>query len=99
MTADLRIYCFETMTDLRNLVPQGEEVWVTYYEKNELLFFLTGPAGQSSTLTAQKGEFSLYAVTGGKKLKKLGSGGNPSELEAKYKVAEVISSSSAKKAS
>ncbi len=87
------------MTDLRNLVPQGEEVWVTYSGKKDLLFFLTGPAGQSSTLTAQKGEFSLYAVTGGKKIKKLGSGGNPSELETKFKVAEAISASSAKKAS
>ena len=80
-------------------MPKGEEVWVTYYGKEDLLFFLTGPAGQSSTLTAQKGEFSLYAVTGGKKIKKLGSGGNPSELETKFKVTEAISASSAKKAS
>ena len=87
------------MTDLTNLVPKGEEIWVTYYGKNELLFFLTGPTGQSSTLTAQKGEFSLYAVTGGKRIKKLGSGGNPSELETKYKVAEAMNASSVKKAS
>jgi len=38
-------------------------------------------------------------VTGGKKIKKLGSGGNPTELETKYKVDETISASSAKKAS
>ena len=87
------------MTDLTNLVPKGEEIWVTYYGKNELLFFLTGPTGQSSTLSAQKGEFALYAVTGGKKIKKLGSGGNPSELETKYKVAEAMNASSVKKAS
>ena len=85
-------------------MPKGEEVWVTYWSlKNELLFFLTGPAGQSSTLTAQKGEFTLYSVTtgakGAQKIKKLGSGGNPTELEAKYKVTETMSASSAKKAS
>ena len=76
------------MKDLRKLCPSAEDVWVSYYWKDELLFFLTGPAGQSSTLTAQKGEFTLYGVVserGGKKTKKLGSGGNPTELEAKYK--------------
>ena len=90
------------MTDLRKLCPSGEDVWVSYYGKDELLFFLTGPAGQSSTSTAQKGEFTLYGVVserGGQKAKKLGSGGNPTELEAKYNVLEAISSGVAKKAS
>ena len=90
------------MTDLKNICPAGEEVWVTYYGKDGLLFFLTGPAGQSSSLTAQKGEFTLYSVVsgrGGQKAKKLCSGGNPTELEAKYNVLEAISSSVAKKAS
>lgn len=90
------------MTDLKNICPAGEEVWVTYYGKDELLFFLTGPAGQSSSLTAQKGEFTLYSVIsgrGGQKAKKLGSGGNPTELEAKYNVPEAMSRSTAKKAS
>ena len=90
------------MTDLKILCPAGEEVWVTYYGKDGLLFFLTGPAGQSSTLTSQKGEFTLYSVVSGRgsqKAKKLGNGGNPTELEAKYNVAEAMSSSTAKKAS
>ena len=50
------------MTDLRTLVPKGEEVWVTYYRKDELLFFLTGPAGLSSTLTAKQGSFKMYSA-------------------------------------
>lgn len=90
------------MTDLKKLCPAGEDVWVSYYRKDELLFFLTGPAGQSSTLTAQKGEFTLYSVVSGRsgqKVKKLGSGGNPTELEAKYNVPEAMSSSAVKKAS
>ena len=77
-------------------------MWVSYYGKDELLFFLTSPAGQSSSLTAQKGEFTLYGVVserGGQKAKKLCSGGNPTELEAKYNVLEAISSGVAKKAS
>ena len=38
------------MTNLTALCPKDEEIWVTYYKKNELLFFLTGPAGMPSTL-------------------------------------------------
>ena len=81
------------MTELRNLCPAVEEVWVSYYTKDSLLFFLTGPAGMSSTLASQNNSFTLYAVTsgkGGQKAKKLGSGNNPNELEAKYKVADAI---------
>ena len=74
--------------NLSALCPKGEEIWATYYRKNELLFFLTGPAGMSSTLTAQYGKFALYGVStgskGAQKAKKLGQGGNPTELEAKY---------------
>ena len=91
------------MTDLRTLVPKGEEVWVTYYRKDELLFFLTGPAGLSSTLTAKQGSFKLYSVTAGKKgaltTKLLGSGGNPKELEERYKIYDAISAAAIKKAS
>ena len=91
------------MTDLRTLVPKGEEVWVTYYRKDELLFFLTGPAGLSSTLTAQRGMFTLYSVStgarGSQKIKKLGMGGNPKELEDRYKVYEAMSAAAVKKAS
>lgn len=81
------------MTDLRNLCPAGEEVWVSYYSKDAPLYFLTGPAGMSSTLASRNSAFTLYAVTtgkGGQKAKKLGSGNNPNELEAKYKVADAI---------
>ena len=81
------------MTDLRNLCPTGEEVWVSYHNKDSLLFFLTGPAGMSSTLASRNSAFTLYAVTtgkGGQKAKKLGTGSNPTELEAKYKVADAI---------
>ena len=88
------------MTDLKSLCPTGEEVWETYYGKDGLLFFLTGPAGQSSTLNAQKGEFTLYSVNTGargtQKASKLGSGGNPIELEAKYKVPEAMAADAAK---
>ena len=91
------------MTDLRTLVPKGEEVWVTYYRKDELLFFMTGPAGLSSTLTAQQGAFKLYSVATGKRgvltAKLLGSGGNPKELEERYKIYEAISAAAVKKAS
>ena len=81
------------MTDLRNLCPAGEEVWVSYYSKDALLYFLTGPAGMSSTLASRNSAFTLYSVTagkGGQKAKKLGSGNNPNELEAKYKIADAI---------
>lgn len=81
------------MTDLRKLCPSGEEVWVTYYSRDTLLFFLTGPAGMSSTLASQNSVFTLYSVTSGKggmKAKKLGTGSNPNELEARYKVADAI---------
>ncbi len=82
------------MTNLTTLCPKGEEVWVSYYKKDELLFFLTGPAGMSSTQAAQSGKFTLYSVStgarGAQKAKKLGQGGNPTELEAKYSVAEKM---------
>ena len=82
------------MTNLTTLCPKDEEIWVTYYKKDELLFFLTGPAGMSSTLAAQSGKFTLYSVSigtrGSQKAKKLGQGGNPTELEAKYCVAEKM---------
>lgn len=81
------------MTNLRNLCPSGEEVWVTYFSRDTLLFFLTGPAGMSSTLASQNGAFTLYSVSSGKggmKAKKLGTGSNPNELEARYKVADAI---------
>lgn len=75
------------------LCPKDEQVWVTYYKKDQLLFFLTGPAKMTSTLTAQNGKFALYSVsTDGKKAKKLGQGGNPTELEVKYGVAEKLRS-------
>ena len=82
------------MTNLTTLCPKDEEIWVTYYKKNELLFFLTGPAGMPSTLAAQSGKFTLYSVStgarGAQKAKMLGQGGNPTELEAKYSVAEKM---------
>ena len=82
------------MTTLTALCPKDEEIWVTYYKKNELLFFLTGPAGMSSTLAAQSRKFTLYGVStgarGAQKAKKLGQGGNPTELEVKYSVAEKM---------
>ena len=83
------------MTDLSALCPKDEQVWVTYYNRrNELLFFLAAPTTASSTMAAQTGTFSLYAVTtgarGAQKAKNLGQGGNPTELEAKYSVAEKM---------
>ena len=82
------------MMTLSALCPKGEEIWATYYRKNELLFFLTGPAGMPSTLTAQTGKFTLYGVStgakGAQKAKKLGQGGNPAELEAKYGVSDKL---------
>ena len=83
------------MTDLTALCPKGEAVWVTYYNRqDELLFFLTGPENRSSTLTAQTGAFTLYEVTtntkGLRKAKKLGRGGNPTELEEKHDIEEKM---------
>ena len=78
------------MNELATLCPKDEQVWVTYRNKNgELLFFLTSPEQTTSTLAAQTGAFSLYAVAG-KKAKKLGQGGNPAELEARYGVKEKM---------
>ena len=80
--------------NLTALCPKDEEIWVAFYKKNELLFFLTGPAGMPSTLAAQSGKLTLYGVStgtrGAQKAKKLGQGGNPTELEAKYSVAEKM---------
>lgn len=82
------------MTDLTALCPDQEQVWVTYYNRDELLFFLTGPANVSSTLAAQTGRFTLYSVAAGArgtlKAKKLGSGGNPTELEMKHGVPDKM---------
>ena len=83
------------MTDLTNLCPKGEAVWVTYYNReNDLMIFLTGPDNLTFTLTAQTGAFTLYEVTvsprGLLKAKKLGRGGNPTELEMKYGVREKM---------
>ena len=82
------------MSNLTALCPAQEQVWVTYYNGDELLFFLTGPMNTSSTLTAQTGRFTLYAVAanarGALKAKKLGSGGNPTELEMKYGISEKM---------
>ena len=83
------------MTDLTALCPKDEQVWVTYYNRqNELLFFLASPAAATSSAAAQTGAFSLYAVTAGpggaQKAKKLGQGDNPTELEAKFRVAEKM---------
>ena len=48
----------------------------------------------TSSVAAQTGAFSLYAVTasprGAQKAKKLGQGDNPTELEAKFRVAEKM---------
>ena len=80
--------------NLEALCTKDEEIWGTYYKKNELLFFLAGPAGMPSTLAAQSGKFTLYGVStgarGAQKAKKLGQGGNPIELEAKYSVVEMM---------
>ena len=51
--------------NLTALCPKDEEIWVAFYKKNELLFFLTGPAGMPSTLAAQSGKFTLYGVSTG----------------------------------
>ncbi len=85
------------MTDISTLCPKNEQTWTMYYNRNnELLFFLTSPAHLSSTLAAQTGAFTLYGVVpgarGSLKAKKLGQGGNPAELEAKYKVTEKLKS-------
>ena len=78
------------MIELATLFPKDEQVWVTHRNKEgELLFFLTSPSRSTSTLAAQTGAFSLYAVNG-KKAKKLGQGGNPTELELKYGVREKM---------
>ena len=81
--------------DLLTLCPEDERVWVTYRNRaGELLFFLTSPARSSSTAAARDGTFTLYSVLpapkGSFKAKKLGQGGNPSALEAKYSVAEKL---------
>ena len=79
------------MTDLAELVPASEKVWVSYYNRDTLLFFLTGPLKMTSSMTAHNEAFTLYAVVNdGKKAKKLGSGGNPRALEEKYKVVEAM---------
>ena len=78
------------MAELTTLCPKDETIRVGYYNKQEEpLFFLTSPEQTTSTLAAQTGAFSLYAVAG-KKAKKLGQGGNPTELEARYGVKEKI---------
>ena len=87
------------MIDIAELCQKDEKTWLTYYNKNEeLLFFLTSPEGTSSTIAAQTGAFTLYAVaysgkgkTGSAKIKKLGQSGNPKDLEEKYHVVEVMS--------
>ena len=72
------------------LCPEGEKIRVSYYSREgEPLFFLTSPQRMVSALAAQTGAFTLYAVGKGK-AKKLGTGGNPVELEAKYGVHEKM---------
>ena len=83
------------MTDLTTLCPKDEKICVGYYNRQEeALFFLTSPARSTSTLAAQTGAFALYEVTAGArgalKAKKLGQGGNPTELELKYGVREKL---------
>ena len=81
------------MIDFNSLVPSGEKVWMSYRNRDTLLFFLTGPAGLTSTMTAMNEAYTLYAVVSdGKKVKKLGSGGNPRVLEEKYKIVEAMQS-------
>ena len=81
------------MTDFSSLVPSGEKVWMSYRNRDTVLFFLTGPAGLTSTMTAMSEGFTLYAVVNdGKKVRKLGSGGNPRALEEKYKIVEAMQS-------
>ena len=87
------------MSDISEICPKDEKIWLTYYNKNEEpLFFLTSPEGTSSTIAAQTGAFTLYAVShsgkgkaGGAKIKKLGQSGNPKDLEEKYHVVEAMS--------
>lgn len=87
------------MIDISELCPKDEKTWLTYYNKNdELLFFLTSPEGTSSTIAAQAGAFTPYAVTysgkgktGSAKIKKLGQSSNPKDLEEKYHVVEAMS--------
>ena len=83
------------MNELATLCPKDEQVWVTYCNKErELLFFLTSPSRSTSTLAAQTGAFTLYEIVAGNKgtlkAKKLGQGGNPTELELKYGVREKM---------
>ena len=81
------------MTELTTLCPKDEKIRVGYYNKQEEpLFFLTSPARSSSTLAAQTEAFTLYEVIAGSKpkAKKLGQGGNPTELELKYGVREKL---------
>lgn len=74
------------------LCPEGEKIRVSYYSREgEPLFFLTSPQRMVSGLAAQTGAFTLYAVgKGAAKAKKLGTGGNPVELEARYGVHEKM---------
>ena len=81
------------MTELTTLCPKEEKICVGYYNKNEEpVFFLTSPARSTSNLSAQTGAFTLYEVIAGSKpkAKKLGQGGNPTELELKYGVREKM---------
>ena len=72
------------------LCPEGEKIRVSYYSREgEPLFFLTSPQRMVSGLAAQTGAFTLYAVGKGK-AKKLGTGGNPVELEARFGVHEKM---------
>ena len=84
-----------TEPELKTLCPKDETTWTLYRNRaGELLFFLTAPARSTSTAASQDGTFSLYAVTAGAKgahkAKKLGQGGNPAELEAKYGIREKM---------
>ncbi len=81
------------MTELTTLCPKDEKIRVGYYNKQEEpLFFLTSPAKSTSSLAAETGAFTLYEVIPGTrpKVKKLGQGGNPTELELKYGVREKL---------
>ncbi len=83
------------MYDLNTLCPKGETIRVSYCNRQyEPLFFLTSPSRSTSTLAAQTGAFTLYEVVAGTKgtlkTKKLGKGGNPTELEDRYGVKEKM---------
>ena len=83
------------MNELATLCPKGETIRVSYCNRQyEPLFFLTSPSRSTSTLSAQTSAFTLYEIIAGTKgtmkAKKLGQGGNPTELEAKYSVAEKM---------